>query len=264
MPDEPIKPEPEKPTTEVATEVTTEVEPEPEAHPLEPGGKRFEQVYAERARLKAENEALQARIQADQAARDAAAAPAQPKTYTAAELDGIEDEAINRGDRQTQRAVQDYRTKQAIQAALGSQRAEQAQVGIKQRVGAELFKSFPDLGDPKSELFKAASTEFTTLEQEYRLRGADIRQDPYGVEVAVGRAIRRNPSLAKLIVEGAVPKSKVDEADTYVEDGGGGARPEAVKGANPKLTSRELDYCRKSNTDPKEYAKWRVSRAPRG
>ena len=262
MPDEPIKPEPEKPELEVKPEPEVTPEAAPEAHPLEPGGKRFEQVYAERARLKAENEALQARLSAEQAAKDAAAAAtARPKEYTEAELDAIEEEAYSRGDRATQRAVLSYRTKKEIQRALGEKDAQQAHVGIKQRVGQELFKTFPDLADPKSELFKAASTEFTQLEQEDTVRGVDIRQDPYGIEVAVGRAIRRNPALAKVIV---VAKPKVDEQDTHVEEGGDGARPEAVKGANPKLTSRELDYCRKTNTDPKEYAKWRVTRPTRG
>ena len=198
------------------------------------------------------------RQEAERRLAEAAAAPAKPaeaekpRQYTDDELDALEEDARSRGDRTTIHAVQNYRIDCRARAIV----EEREKVGLRGQLHTTvvqgLMQSFPALGDPSSDLFKAAATEFAGLSGEYVAKGFDIASDPHATELAVSRALRKNPVLG-----GKMPKPKAAEAaDTHVETGEGGGPPKtAEKGA--KLTQRELDFVRRSKSDPKEYAKWK-------
>lgn len=245
-------------------------EPKPEAesppHPLEPGGKRFEQVYAERKAFEEQARQLaaeKARLEQELAATRQ---PTQPREYTDDELDQLEEQAQAQGDRATLRAVRAYRIRREAQAVVAAERVATQSRQIAQQVGQDLMQTFPALADPESELFKASASEYNLLMQEYLAAGRDIRQDFHATELAVGRALRRNPALARqILVEGTVAKPKpAAPADTHTEEPGAGAPASPAGEKGPKLSQRELDFCRKTGMDPKEYAKWRVTRPPRG
>ncbi len=177
---------------------------------------------------------------------------AKPRQYTDDELDALEEDARSRGDRNTIHAVSNYRIDRRARALLEQHQQTQLRGQLHTNVVQGLMQSFPALGDPNSDLFKAAATEFAGLSGEYVAKGFDIASDPHATELAVSRALRKNPVLG-----GKMPKAKAAEAaDTHVETGEGAPPSKgAEKGA--KLTQRELDFARRSKTDPKEYAKWK-------
>ena len=178
---------------------------------------------------------------------------AAPRQYTDDELDALEEDARARGDRSTIHAVQNYRIDRRARAIVADREAQYARGQLHTSVVGTLRQSFPALEDPNSELFKAAATEFAGLSNEYVAKGLDIASDPHAAELAVGRALRKNPAMLK---RSDMPKPKPAEAaDTHVGTEEGGAPKVAEKGS--KLTQRELDFARRSKTNPAEYAKWK-------
>lgn len=232
------------------------VEEEPTPAPLEPGGVRFEQVYAEKKR--AEERATQlaaekARLEAQLAAQAQKPTEPQERTYTDDELDALEEQARMRGDRAAVRQITNYRIQTQAKLIIDAERKQSAQVTTSQAVGKTLFQDFADLSDPTSDLYKASATEFNEVVKEYAQMGRDATKDPYATELAVSRAVRKNPELAKKL---AGPKKEVTPAGTEVTED----RPAPRQTQTVKLTKRELDFCRRSGQDPKEYGKWRRER----
>lgn len=177
---------------------------------------------------------------------------AKPRQYTDDELDALEEDARSRGDRTTIHAVQNYRTDRRVRAIVEEREKVALRGQLHTTVVQGLMQSFPALGDPNSDLFKAAATEFSGLSGEYVAKGFDIASDPHATELAVSRALRKNPVLG-----GKMPKPKAAEAaDTHVETGEG-APPSKGTDKSAKLTQRELDFTRRTKMDAKEYAKWK-------
>jgi hypothetical protein len=232
------------------------IEEETPPAPLEPGGVRFEQVYA--AKKQAEERATQlaaekARLEAQLAAATQKPTEPQERTYTDDELDALEEQARMRGDRAAVRQITNYRIQTQAKAIIDADRQRTAQVTTSQAVGKTLFQDFADLNDPTSDLYKAAAVEYNEVAKEYAQMGRDASRDPYATELAVSRAVRKSPELAKKL---AGPKKEVTPAGTEVTED----RPAPRPATTVKLTKRELDFCRRSGQDPKEYAKWRRER----
>lgn len=245
-------------------EVEIEVEDDQTPDPLKPGGVRFEQVYAEKKQaetLAQQLAAEKARLEAQLAAAQQQQTPPQQqpteREYTDDELDALEQQAQLRGDRNGLRAINNYRVQRQVKATLAEERQRSALANVGQSVGNRLFTDFKDLTDPSSDLYKASANEYVEVVKEYAAMGRDAAKDPYATELAVSRAIRKNPELAKKTL---APKREVDPDPEPVTDDRPAPRPDKVVA---KLTKRELDFCRRSGQDPKEYAKWRRERAAR-
>ena len=268
MPEEPVKEEtkpkeePEKPVEdepepeEEPTVEPGEPEEDEEPHPLEPEGKRFRQVYAEKKQLELEL----AQTKGELAAVKKPVEETKPREYTEEELDTIEERAHLAGDKATLKAVNQYRIQREVRTVVAQQQIIHGRTQLAQELGKRLFTEYPDLQNPGSQLFKAASEEYATLGNEYRMKGLDITQDVHATELAVGRALRKSPALAKRVLkEATVGKKAAAPADTFVTEGTHAPRKEGTVGS-AKLTQRELDFCRRSGMDPKEYSKHKVER----
>jgi hypothetical protein len=268
MPEDPEVVEPQEPTPPKGQEPPKPEEPEIEVveedtpNPLQPGGVRFEQVYAEKKQAEELAQRLaaeKARLEAQLATHQQQPPPQQQPTereYTEDELDALEQQAQLRGDRNGLRAINNYRVQRQIKATLAEERQRQAQTSVGQNVGSQLFTIYKDLTDPASDLYKASANEYVEVVKEYAAMGRDAGKDPYATELAVSRAIRKNPELAKKTI---APKREVESEPGPVSDD----QPVKPNKIVAKLTKRELDFCRRSGQDPKEYAKWRRERAAR-
>jgi hypothetical protein len=254
-PDAVTPPDKAKETPDPEPEIVIEEE-EPTPAPLEPGGVRFNQVYAEKKQAEervAQLAADKARLEAQLAATTQKPAEPQERTYTDDELDALEDQARIRGDRMAVRQITNYRIQTQAKLMMDAERKQTAQVTTSQAVGKNLFQDFTDLTDPTSDLYKAAATEYNEVVKEYAQMGRDATKDPYATELAVSRAVRKSPELAKKLVG---PKKEVRSEGAVVSEDRSAPKPPTTV----KLSKRELDFCRKSGQDPKEYAKWRRER----
>lgn len=250
--------EQEAPAAEVEEEAAAEEQQEQEEKPVVPPG--YVPVRALQDERLKRQDAERRLAEAAAAAQPKPAEAAKPREYTDDELDSLEEDARARGDRATIHAVQNYRIDRRAQFLLAQHQQAAQKAQLHTNVTQGLMQSYPSLADAESELFKAAAGEFASLSGEYAAKGFDIASDPHAAELAVSRALRKNPVLVK---RSEMAKAKASEAaDTHVETEEGGRPKPASSG--PKLTSRELDFCRRSGTDPKEYAKFKVQRSARG
>ena len=226
-------------TTETAAPAaeTAPETPAPETatpHPLEPGGKRFEQVYGRMKQLEGENLSLR-----EQASTKAAppAAP-QQKIWTPQELQTLVDEqkissALMADQLAYQRAA--HMQAQTIQHLEQRGRVQGAEAEVRQYI-----EKVPKLNDTGSEEFTRVRTAAYEISQEM---GRPVT-DPI-VQRRALREVFGDPSkLAKVTQAETFAR---DHADTFAETGGGGGTATPNKDPFKGVPAAQMQHWKRLN-----------------
>ena len=191
------------------------VPPDPPAHPLAPGGVRFEEVYREAKQAKSENQDLRERLARLEGAAAVKPAAEAPKFYTPQQLQGMVDRAeITPAIMADQLAWQ--RASEARRATLDDVKTYERAQGALREVEQYLAK-LPALHD-------RSSSDFTRVAQAAR----DIAQDT-GREVSdpvVQRLALRATygPLDRLAAAAQTREAARQQTDPFAESGGGGGQ----------------------------------------
>lgn len=236
MADEPVVEE-----TPVVEPVAEAIEPVAEPHPLEPGGKRFQEVYgdwrkeqAARERIEAENAALRAQLQPRQP---------QPQQFTPEQVAAYLQQQVDQGQMTPMAAANYIAQMHAQRAATATAlQVEQARTQAQklQSAGTEVnafIDRIPALKDVNSADFKKVSDAAYSASDDMGLPVSDLRvqrralREVYGsldkMAKAEGeREVSRRASLphvetttgsARVVVKGSDDAWKKDVPVEYIE-----------------------------------------------
>ena len=238
MADEPVvEPEPEVVPAEA---VVPEPEPTPEPHPLEPGGSRFNEVYA---RMKqAEERAARVEGMYQQSLNQARAQqtqPQQPVTYTPQQLQQAVDQGLI-----TPMAATDILSRQNAQAAAFTTTVQAAQVTALnaklQQASTEVTQylaKVPALRDQTSADFQKVSEEAYRLSDDMNLPVTDLRVQRAALRTVYG-------SLEHMSATTHARQQSRDASLPHVESNLGRATPTTGIKADPlkDVPKEYLDY----------------------
>ena len=214
---EPIVPEP----------VAAEPEPTPEPHPLEPGGARFNEVYA---RMKqAEERAARMEGALQQAQQQPRPQPQGPVYYDPAQLQALVDQG-----RITPMQAADVLSRQnaqqaATQTTIAAIQAQQLNAKIVSAFGEvnQYIDKVPSLRDSSSQDFQRVSQEAYRVAEDMNLPVTDGRVQRVALRAVYG-------PLDRLAAATQARQQSRDASLPHTESGaGGGGAPPPTKGGDP-------------------------------
>ena len=221
MPDDAVTPaavtpaESVKPAEPVQSEVT-----ETKPHPLEPGGERFSQVYADMQAARRDAARMQGELDALKAQQRQTQQTKQPVHYTPQQLQGMVDSG-----QITAALMSDQLAWQRAQEARGQAKAEYE---FQQRSQAALgevnqfIEKIPALNDISSPEFGKVRKAAYDIAAELNLEVSDPRVQRRALRETFGTLDRVQAA------SGAVDHAR-QRRDTFADTGGGGGAPDGSK-----------------------------------
>lgn len=224
-------------TTPVTPEPTPDPSPAPTTdatpHPLEPGGKRFNEVYAEKKALEREVAVLRETMQRPAATPTPTPAPPPPQFYTVQQLQA----AVNAGQitHETMLAQIEWQAaEKGAQAAIQRQEHASKQQTVQQET-ERYFHLLPELNDATHPKTLAAQQACREVAARFNLPASDPR--------VINQALREQfGAVSKLEKDRQTREAARQQTDLHAETGGsaGGGRngggsgiDAAVKKINP-------------------------------
>ncbi len=251
---------PAVPEAVVAPEVADAAPVEPSAespspsspHPLEPGGYRFNEIYARMKRAETEARELRDRTARLEGAEQARQRPAQqptPQFFTPEALQGYVDAGrISPAQMANQLAWQQAQVAQA--QAIKLQQVKQGLDTAEQTVRQYMSK-IPDLRNQNSSEFKRIETACHKLGTRMGLPPTDIRVQEAALETVYGGLDQVERRTA---IRDQDRRSRVPHAET-ASYGAGGGEP-AAQDANPLagIPQEQIDFWTRMKYTPKRMA----------
>ena len=236
--------------TEPEPELIEPVVTEPaEPHPLDPGGKRFNEVYRGMQDANRRADALEAEI----AALKAKAAPsAQPTMYTPQQLQAMVD--AGQVTPALMAAQLAWQSGQQVKAEVRQEMQAETRITAAKREVQDYVTKLPKLLDETSDEFRRAHRAAMDVADELGLPLADPRVQRRALREAFG-------TLDRVTTVQKTAEQVRQNADTYVETGGGGGgsnqkpAPDPLKNV-PKVYMQHwhsLGYTREQMIDEAKY-----------
>lgn len=262
-PDAPIQPDPvdelEAPNVDEAPLLEPDSPPEPEAriHPLAPGGKRFEQIYAIGKQKERENEELKARLSQLEAVVASRTPQAEPdKEHSWAELETfIQQGRITRADAEAYR--EDIMTRK-LAKKVESDFTTKTQLVNRQNV---LAQTVQDYVAAVPAIVTAGSAERVRLDEEFDWLASVQGLDPSKVDDAKRLELQ---ATALRNVYGPIDSLRKRSAPARVESHQGipgGSPPATVPNKDQeilnKLTARQVAHYKKCMTAGRYKGGWK-------
>ena len=228
MADEPVEPVVDEPVEPVVTPEVVDETPQETPHPLQPGGARFEEVYA---RMKAAEERA-ARMEGmwQQSQKQQAPPPQQPVQVDPTQLQALVDQGritpMQAADILSRQHAQTYATQITLQAVQTQQLAQKLQTA-KSEVDAYIQK-LPSLRDQSSPEFQKVADEAYRLSDDMGLPVTDLRVQRAALRATYG-------SIDRIQTQQRAREVSRDASLPHTESGVGGSRGQApqTNGADP-------------------------------
>ncbi len=244
----------EEPRVETVVEETPVVDapqpeaPEAEPHPLEPGGKRFKEVIAQKNAAEQQVVEMRERVArlegAEQARRPTPQNPPQQQVFTPAQLQALVDQGqITPALMADQLAYQ--RQKEGEERMMQRLKFERIATTAMSEV-QQYIQKMPALSNTSSAEFQKVAAAAQEIAEELQLNIQDPRVQRRALRETFG-------TLDRLAQAGQAREFDRAHADTHsASGGGGGAQPKKDKDPLAGVSKQQIDHWKRLNYSQKQ------------